>query len=452
MKLYSVTLAAIQPCLIYGFLSFFLPNNVLLAHGVPDLEKDPPNTSPIDANVDALFDETCKVTVHTHGFECFTTRSNTPVIHSSGLMQLDLDDQEVEKHMQRAKQLIRMMNVRSKPLQWLRQLRLSRENKMKQLRALYFIFAKGIDKEIVFLPEEVSWQLVKNIATPSIKLRRLLRLSEPTEGDYHRMDKAPEKIQTFDMFVSLIPEWGDPTLSYVFHRDHPKVNRPGQPNCLVQRYQSSGLCYLHAPVTLQHYLVAMGTETPEVPVPMVDLTNWLRMENAKTLYDHIFHDGGGSSLKSLKRLLTPESKIRFFEFHSKRVDQAFLEEWGPMLVSNFMVRPEFQDRKRFQYLGPPNYSQNVKGGHAMVLIGTREDEQGHTRYLLQNWWAGKQFVEVDHLYLEGSDAFGVFTKTQQVCIPAQNPTTLSFFAETDIDSYDRMPPEQFAYGDNVKTA
>jgi hypothetical protein len=38
----------------------------------------------------------------------------------------------------------------------------------------------------------------------------------------------------------------------------------------------------------------------------------------------------------------------------------------------------------------------------MVLVGVRIDDAGKVYYLLQNWWPGKQFVELSREYLLAS--------------------------------------------------
>lgn len=167
-----------------------------------------------------------------------------------------------------------------------------REQDEATVCSLFYLCAKGIDEHVIYLQDAVLWEQVKNITNPSSTLSKLLRLSEPTEGDYHQVSKPPEYMQSFGEFVSLVPEWSDPTLSYVFHRDHPKVNRPGQPNCLVQHFaQRSGLCYLHAPATT---LSPWVLQLLKCWCIWSTWTNWLRMDNAKILHDHTFHNGDGS--------------------------------------------------------------------------------------------------------------------------------------------------------------
>jgi hypothetical protein len=50
----------------------------------------------------------------------------------------------------------------------------------------------------------------------------------------------------------LNPAWDSPEHSFIFFRDYFQ----NDPDVLVQRFQKSGLCYMHAPVVLQHYVVA----------------------------------------------------------------------------------------------------------------------------------------------------------------------------------------------------
>ena len=61
-----------------------------------------------------------------------------------------------------------------------------------------------------------------------------------TEGDVGS-DVVPPNVQHFDAFTNQIPEWRDATA--VVPKEH-----------MVQRVQKSGLCYIHGPDVLQHYL------------------------------------------------------------------------------------------------------------------------------------------------------------------------------------------------------
>ena len=45
-------------------------------------------------------------------------------------------------------------------------------------------------------------------------------------------------------------------------------------------------------------------------------------------------------------------------------------------------------------------------GHALVLVGIRKDQNNQTFFLLQNFWEGKQFVEVRQGYFMNSTGLG----------------------------------------------
>ena len=77
--------------------------------------------------------------------------------------------------------------------------------------------------------------------------------------------------------------------------------------------------------------------------------------------------------------------------------------------------PQFQIEKDFtsdawQHLG----SRKVisEGMHVMLLVGVRQ-EGCEKRYLLQNWWKNKPFVEVDSKYLASFGDTVYFVVTPQ---------------------------------------
>jgi hypothetical protein len=72
-----------------------------------------------------------------------------------------------------------------------------------------------------------------------------------------------------------------------------------------------------------------------------------------------------------------------------------LLEYGPGLVRKFQVEKSFISNSTL-HIGRKN-SVTI-GSHAMLLVGVRE-EGNQLRYLLQNWWKKKPFVEVDFEYL-----------------------------------------------------
>ena len=120
---------------------------------------------------------------------------------------------------------------------------------------LLFLYAKGILRQEVsgvrkarfaalLLPDDIYEQ----------SLQRLGRLV--LEGE--RSDSVLDKCSSFTCFLDSVPAWQDNAASYVAFRDDPCTS------CgLLERVQLSGLCYMHAPIVLQAYLVAMhaGSQT-----------------------------------------------------------------------------------------------------------------------------------------------------------------------------------------------
>jgi hypothetical protein len=204
----------------------------------------------------------------------------------------------------------------------------------------------------------------------------------------------------------------------------------------VERVQLSGLCYMHAAVVLQHYLVAMQHEQA---TGMMSLTAYLRKWMPRQeLHRHIFSDEGYSSFGFLIRILeNPPSD----EQPSVRDEGALvqgLEEYGPALVSCFRVAPEFISRQ-WQHLGTDNISP-TSGAHAMLLVGHRKEGE-ETRFLLQNWWTDKPYVEVDLQYLISAGAKVRFISQAQHSFGKFETTTATFLECSDMDAAEGEYPE-----------
>jgi len=255
------------------------------------------------------------------------------------------------------------------------------------------------------------------------RLDRLLK----NNGDSSSND-IPGDVQTFETFCQLVPEWNDPNKSYVFFRDEPKVEGK---EVLVQRAQLSGLCYIHGPDMLQHYLVSMNTEKS---AGMIDISKLIRENfDALQLEDHIFKDDGGSSETMLRFILETNSIVSTTKIDCISQD---LKKFGPLLVSRFKVHAEFsQDIPK--YHGKP--TEEYKGLHAMILIGARIDNDKEF-FLLQNWWKSKQFIEVDKEYLKLSSAALYYVETPQLSIPNQFPVYYAKFSENEnLDKAETYP-------------
>ena len=216
----------------------------------------------------------------------------------------------------------------------------------RQTRALRFLYAKKVHEHVAFqLSDIMIMDSPPSVLFPATDWARNVRdrlylLTDVTTGDTIS-SAAPDNVQSWHDFLQLAPEWNDSNTSFVFHRDHEQVNLPGQPDCLVQRLEKSGLCYVHGPVVLQHYLVAMGNEEPTKRVPMMDLKKYIRSHfPPEALYDHIFWDGGGSSRDMLQSILVPGSRLD--SWNAPGAYEAKLKRYGAALASKYTrtSRPE----------------------------------------------------------------------------------------------------------------
>jgi hypothetical protein len=178
-----------------------------------------------------------------------------------------------------------------------------------------------------------------------------------------------------------LPVWGDPRTSYVVFRDHPDL---AEKNAFVERVQLSGLCYMHGPIVLQHYLVQMRRVEK---VHMLDMAAFLRQRmSAQRLQSHIWDNAGGDSVVFLGQILLQEPEPVISTLGSRGSDwRECLERFGPLLVSGMGVESAFQQEAAVhtgKRVGP------VLGRHAMVLVGHRR-EGSDDRFLMQNWWKRK---------------------------------------------------------------
>jgi hypothetical protein len=245
------------------------------------------------------------------------------------------------------------------------------------------------------------------------------------------LDNLPDDVMSFEQFCEKVPEWKDPASSYVCFRDDLSMKES-----LVQRVERSGLCYIHAPVVLQHYLVTKGKNSVE-KIGMINISTYIRDQfELNKLEKYIFENDGGSATIILDLILESGSKMStgspcLIQFETT------LKMYGPHLVSQFMVYEDFEKNGNLIYHGTP--SGKCIGRHAMVLVGVRKENE-KMKFLLQNWRAKKQFVEVDDEYLTECGAFVSYVQTQQTKIPVHFTTTNFFFAECmDLDQEDVGP-------------
>lgn len=244
------------------------------------------------------------------------------------------------------------------------------------------------------------------------------------------------------------------------HAEFPGYDDPAQavlrmvddPRTLVQRSQLSGLCYMHAPAVVQYYsiwhaLFAAGSSQAEPQHGMLDLTWYIANRFADVqLERYIFDDTGGSSVRFLYDILLPGSTLRRL---APADAMAGLRQYGPALASQFHVFDDFTQATVHKHHVPPaaaTIEVRSPNLHAMVLVGARVDPAKGRFFLLQNWWEGKQFVEVSEEYLTASRAVLVFVATPQTAVSRELHThsPRMHYAETErvMEKAERMPLER----------
>lgn len=157
------------------------------------------------------------------------------------------------------------------------------------------------------------------------------------------------------------------------------------------------------------------------------------------MYDHVFMDSGGSPEEI--RNITFQQKFTSIPFYdlSLITPEIFLK-YGPALIS-MKVYQEFRDPSTSIYHSslkhqpieqpksqidipsfnglqlkkvPPFYDHDF-GGHAMIIIGVAK-KGNENFFILQNWWAEKQFLLVSMQYLISCDARIEFIQGRQVSL------------------------------------
>jgi predicted RNA-binding protein len=288
-----------------------------------------------------------------------------------------------------------------------------------------FLYAKGIlQKERVL--REFDLQNIYSHRQAADPYQRLLRIVSTGEC-------ALEALPSFDNFVLRHPAWGLGT-SWVLFRDH--VLLKGK-DAYVERTQCSSLCYMHGSVVMQHLLVSMYRDEK---VGMVDITDYLRKHtNGEQLRNHIFLNAGGHSVEFLRSLLQLPNHETFEKPDVKSLEiPELMERYGPALVSSMEIWSCFYNQSLDVHTDSPQGT--IVGYHSMVLVGYRQ-EGNEIRYLLQNWWQRKLFVEVNARYLRACGAILTFCTTRHEAILGGHKMNLNSHVESSNDACEESPLE-----------
>lgn len=310
----------------------------------------------------------------------------------------------------------------------------------KQMRKL---FQKKEESKPV-IPESILWLQEKGVAKnkAAIFWHHLTHPHEaPAEADIDFKDARAR--------LEVIYSDGDkianerPENAHVFtEKEFPGYTKEGSilhfvnTDACIQRYQKSKLCYLHAVTMVQYYAICFYCVKHNLPIQhsVLNIGFYIKKNfNPKRLERHIIYNNGGNSFLELKMILEHGSKYAHVYFDTDEdVVPAIvknLRNYGPALVSNFLVQPDFCDTSIRKHHGPANIIFN-DNGHAMVMVGYREEDGKHY-FLLQNWWLDKQFVEVDIEYLSSCSPSLHWVVTEQKGIPTNLPTNFGTWLETE---------------------
>lgn len=206
-------------------------------------------------------------------------------------------------------------------------------------------------------------------------------------------------------------------------------------NLKVLRRQQSGLCYMHAPVVLQHYLVAM--QHPTSVTGMIDVANYINQcWTGEQLQNFLLHNSGGDSRQFLREITQqPSLELDMIMLRSIPQDCWHIVQQlnhMPALVSAFVVEERFLKSREVYFEG--SLEKTRVGQHAMVLIGWRFDVQLQEHcFVLQNWWDHRYFIEVTASYLKQTGAIVSFVKDPLTSIPDSFPITTQRYVETTMD-------------------
>jgi hypothetical protein len=167
------------------------------------------------------------------------------------------------------------------------------------------------------------------------------------------------------------------------------------------RFQISGNCFIQAPILMIWYLTLWYDATKvAMSVPLIHLSRYVRNKmTGQTLFNYIFKDDGGESQDVLEAIIYNPSiqKIAYDDSFHKILEN--LQKFGPALVTvDDLPKTDFGRNGKFCY---DEYPKEIgeTAGHAMLLVGIRQDKNNQTFFLLQNWWPEKEFVELRQDYL-----------------------------------------------------
>lgn len=241
-------------------------------------------------------------------------------------------------------------------------------------------------------------------------LRKILSGDAVTRESVINMDQPRVIVQEisfddeFKKFCEKCPKWNTKD-AVLFWKNYTHLN-----TLKVLRRQLTGLCFMHAPVVLHHYMNTI--QNGDNNYKMIDVAKYIH-DNwpYQRIIDYIENDRGGDSISFLESIIGNIEKVDFlipkldsdlFEKTCNKIRKLLKKQ--PALVSGFEVDMNFhQDGVSFSGKRQQKY-----GNHAMLLIGIHRKKNLFKRneytFILQNWWKHRFFIEVSAEYFNSCNA------------------------------------------------
>eukprot|EP01031_Cornospumella_fuschlensis_P028788 gene28788-34753_t len=267
------------------------------------------------------------------------------------------------------------------------------------------------------------------------------------DDDYYRLDSLvrfnsdvcknrnrsvlPSFDGTFEHFVECNPKWRKIDSIVLFWRyyeagDAKIIEGEGKNFKLLLRQRSGGLCFMHAPVVLQHYMVSIGCGKA---ADILDIIRYIDEHWKGRVMLNYLRGKGESSLDFLRAIFKECVQMTSYLITDRNYDAEYhvwvcervmeILHTRPALVSQFSVYRKFHDapsthQSSFSSVGK---EEDCIGSHSMVLVGMRYDkEEDQYYFLLQNWWENSYFVEVtgDYMCAVGGVISFVLSDTEEI--------------------------------------
>ena len=245
----------------------------------------------------------------------------------------------------------------------------------------------------------------------------------------------------FAKFLEQVPEWGvtSPEVA-VFFKNPAYENHP---YLLSLRHQTTGNCGAHASVQLLHYLMDIRSDG-SANVGSVDIAAHMQLSElyGEELLKYLTGKKHTMPLFYFAALGTLDvQRLLCLTFNRPYADEKLFAgnlntaalimeqvQFQPGMVTKFTVSSAFVESPLVSFTGLPAFV-GGENAHAMLIIGARRAGDNYF-FLLQNWHARKQFLEVSAEYLAHCCAEVYFVRSTQV-ITLAHATPLTDFPATE---------------------